>query len=83
MTTFKFQGDWNLTKFRLKQQWTQLTESDLQFVKGRQEELLAWIQQRTGQTRAAIEQALNESCASCCAQARFHSTLNSTQPIHP
>ncbi len=67
MTTFEFQGDWNLTKLRLKQQWTQLTEGDLQFVKGRQEELLGWIQQRTGQTRAEIEQVLNASCATCCA----------------
>jgi len=67
MTKFELQGDWNLTKLKLKQNWAQLTEGDLQFVKGRQEELMAWIQQRTGQTRAAIEHALNESCASCCA----------------
>ncbi len=36
MTKFELQGDWNLTKLKLKQKqnWAQLTEGDLQFVKG-------------------------------------------------
>jgi uncharacterized protein YjbJ (UPF0337 family) len=65
MTKLEIKGDWNITKGRLKQKWAQLTDDDLQFGEGRQEELIGRIQKRTGETREAIEQAVNEFCAAC------------------
>ena len=66
MTTLEIKGDWNITKGKLKQKWAQLTDDDLQFIEGKQEELLGRIQKRTGETREAIEQAVKESCSTGC-----------------
>ena len=67
MTTLEIKGDWNITKGKLKQKWAKLTDDDLQYVQGKQDELLGRIQKRTGETREVIEKALKE-CGStgCC-----------------
>ena len=66
MTTLEIKGDWNITKGKLKQKWAKLTDDDLQYAVGKQEELLGRIQKRTGETREAVEKAIKESNASCC-----------------
>ncbi|MEY4485454.1 MAG: hypothetical protein RL693_2906, partial [Verrucomicrobiota bacterium] len=42
----------------------QLTDDDLQYVEGKQEELLGRIQKATGETRESVEKAINESFGS-------------------
>ena len=66
MNTLEIKGDWNITKGKLKQKWAKLTDDDLQFVTGKQEELLGRIQKRTGETREAIEKVIKESGGGCC-----------------
>jgi uncharacterized protein YjbJ (UPF0337 family) len=41
--------------------WAMLTDDDLQFAEGEHDELLDRIQERTGETREAIEQAVKEA----------------------
>jgi uncharacterized protein YjbJ (UPF0337 family) len=65
MTKLEIKGDWNITKGKLKQKWAKLTDDDLQYVAGKQEELVGRIQKRTGETREAVEKALKESCSAC------------------
>ena len=65
MTKLEIKGDWNITKGKLKQKWAKLTDDDLQFVEGKNDELLGRIQTRTGETREAVEKALKEACGSC------------------
>ncbi len=65
MSTLEIKGDWNIIKGQLKQKWARLTDHDLQFAEGRQEELLGRIQKRTGETREAIEKAIKEFCSIC------------------
>jgi len=65
MTTLEIKGDWNITKGKLKQKWAKLTDSDLQYAEGKQDELIGRIQKRTGETREAVEKAVKESCSSC------------------
>ena len=65
MTTLEIKGDWNITKGKLKQKWAKLTDSDLQYVEGKQTELVGRIQKRTGETREAVEKAIKESCPIC------------------
>jgi len=60
MNTLEIKGDWNITKGKLKQKWAKLTDDDLNYTEGRQDEMLGRIQKRTGQTREAVEQAINE-----------------------
>jgi uncharacterized protein YjbJ (UPF0337 family) len=65
MTTLEVKGDWNITKGKLKQKWAKLTDSDLQYVEGKQEELVGRIQKRTGETREAVEKVIQESSHTC------------------
>jgi len=46
MTTLEIKGDWNITKGKLKQKWARLTDKDLRFAQGKQEELLGLLQKR-------------------------------------
>ena len=66
MTKLEIKGDWNIIKGKLKQRWAKLTDDDLQFVEGKQEELIGRIQKRTGETREAVEKAMKSSTEDCC-----------------
>jgi len=65
MTKLEIKGDWNIIKGKLKQKWAKLTDDDLQFAEGKQEELLGRIQKTTGESREAIEKAVKEACSTC------------------
>ena len=67
MNKLEIKGDWNIIKGNLKQKWAKLTDDDLQFVEGCQDELLGRIQKRTGQSREAVEAAIKECKASLAA----------------
>ena len=66
MTTLEIKGDWNITKGKLKQKWAKLTDNDLEFVEGKEEELVGRIQKRTVETRERVDKATDEACSSCC-----------------
>ena len=60
MNTLGTKGDWNIIKGKLKQKWGKLTDDDLQYVDGKNDELLGRIQKRTGETREAIEKTFKD-----------------------
>jgi uncharacterized protein YjbJ (UPF0337 family) len=60
MNTLEFKGDWNIIKGKLKQKWGTLTDNDLHYTVGQQEEFVGRIQKLTGETREAVEHALKE-----------------------
>ena len=62
MNTLTLKGNWNVVKGKLKQKWASLTDDDLRYVEGAEEELIGRIQKRTGQRREAIERALRDEC---------------------
>ena len=68
MNTLEIRGDWNITKGKLKQRWAKLTDDDLQYVDGLHEELIGRIQKRTGESREAVEKAINEFNNDCGCQ---------------
>ena len=65
MNALEIKGDWNITKGKLKQKWAKLTDHDLQYVEGKQEELVGRIQKATGETREAVEKSIKESHTKC------------------
>lgn len=67
MTTIELEikGDWNIVKGKLKQKWAQLTDDDLQFAEGKQDEIIGHIQKRTGEAREIVEKAVKELFADC------------------
>lgn len=54
----EIKGHWNVLKGKLKEKYSQLTDNDLLYVEGKEEELLGRIQQRTGRTRREIEREI-------------------------
>lgn len=60
MNTLEIKGDWNVVRGKLKQKWAVLTDDDLQFIEGKQEELLGRIQRRTGQARDTVEATIRD-----------------------
>lgn len=67
MNKLQIKGDWNIIKGKLTQKWANLTDDDLQYAEGKQEELIGRIQKRTGETREAVEDALKEcNSPGCC-----------------
>ncbi len=56
--TDRLKGQWNEIKGKLKQKYADLTDDDLLYVEGKEEELLGRLQQKLGKTRAEIEREL-------------------------
>jgi len=65
MNTLEMKGNWNIAKGKLKQKWAKLTDNDLEFVEGKEEELVGRIQKRTGESRENIEHAVDDACSAC------------------
>ena len=55
-----------MIKGKLKQQWAKLTDDDLQFVQGKQRELIGGIEGGIGHIMAAVEKAINGSGIPWC-----------------
>jgi uncharacterized protein YjbJ (UPF0337 family) len=53
-------GDWNVAKGKLKQKYGQLTDNDLTYEKGREDELIGRIQKRVGQNRDEVERYVRQ-----------------------
>jgi uncharacterized protein YjbJ (UPF0337 family) len=56
----ELQGQWNRLRGQVKERWGQLTDDDLQIQGGNVDQLVGRIQQKTGETRDAIEKYLND-----------------------
>lgn len=55
MDKLRIKGNWNELKGRAKQQWADLTDDDLLYVEGKEDELLGRIQNRTGKTKDEVK----------------------------
>jgi uncharacterized protein YjbJ (UPF0337 family) len=64
MDSLEIKGDWNVIKGKLKQKWAKLTDDDLRYAEGKQDELLGRIQKVTGETREAVQKAIKEAGSS-------------------
>ena len=47
----QLKGSWNEVKGKLKQKYAQLTDDDLMFAEGKEDELLGRLQKRLGRTK--------------------------------
>jgi len=63
MNKLQLKGDWNIAKGKLKQRWAKLTDDDLRYQQGMENELVGRIQKRTGETQEVVEKALQEAFA--------------------
>lgn len=54
-------GDWNRVKGKLREQWGEITEDELDQVHGNAEQLIGLLQRKTGKSREAIEDYLEST----------------------
>ncbi len=54
MNTLEIKGNWNIIKGKLKAQYASLTDDDLLFIKGKEEELIGRIQRKIGKTKSEV-----------------------------
>jgi len=54
MTTLELKGNWNEIKGKLKQKYGQLTDDDLTFEEGKEDELYGRLQKRLGATKEEV-----------------------------
>jgi uncharacterized protein YjbJ (UPF0337 family) len=54
MTKLDLKGNWNEIKGKLKQKYAQLTDDDLTFAEGKEEEMMGRLQQRIGKKKEEI-----------------------------
>ena len=54
-TEYKARGNWNELKGKIKQQYGDLTDDDLTYEEGRQDEWLGRLQQKTGKAKGELK----------------------------
>lgn len=54
MNKLTFKGEWNEVKGKLKQKYAQLTDDDLIFAEGKEDELLGRLQTKLGKAKDEI-----------------------------
>jgi uncharacterized protein YjbJ (UPF0337 family) len=59
-TKLNLKGNWNIVKGKLKQAYGNLTDDDLKYVEGQEDELVGRIQRRVGTTSAEIHRQLEQ-----------------------
>ncbi|HEY0966229.1 MAG TPA: CsbD family protein [Opitutaceae bacterium] len=55
MNQLTLKGNWNIAKGKLRQKYANLTDDDVAYIEGKEEELLGRLQKKTGETRENIE----------------------------
>jgi uncharacterized protein YjbJ (UPF0337 family) len=58
MNTLQIKGNWNEIKGKLKQKYGQLTDDDLSFAEGKEDELIGRLQQRLGKTQEEVRREI-------------------------
>jgi uncharacterized protein YjbJ (UPF0337 family) len=60
MNKLQIKGNWNEIKGKLKQKFADLTDDDLTFAEGKEEEMLGRLQQRLGKSEEEVRRAIEE-----------------------
>ncbi|HRE76964.1 MAG TPA: CsbD family protein [Flavobacterium sp.] len=60
MNTTDLKGNWNELKGKLKQQYADLTDDDLLYVEGKEDELYGRIQQRVGKSKDEVKKMIDK-----------------------
>lgn len=53
-------GDWDIAKGKLKQKYASLTDDDLRYIDGREDELIGRLEKKTGAARQELERFLRD-----------------------
>ena len=59
MNRLKFKGNWNEVKGKLKQKYGELSDDDLAYVEGKEDEMLSRLQKKTGKKKEELIEEIN------------------------
>ncbi len=59
MNRLKFKGNWNEVQGKIKQKYGELTDDDLAYVEGKEDELLGRLQKKTGRKKEELIEEIN------------------------
>lgn len=59
MSELKWKGRWNEIKGKVKQAYGDLTDDDLTYQEGKEDELLGKLQEKAGKTKEEVQNWLN------------------------
>ncbi len=54
------QGNWDIAKGKLRKKYATLTDNDLRFVEGQEDELIGRLEKKTGAGREELERFLRD-----------------------
>jgi uncharacterized protein YjbJ (UPF0337 family) len=60
MTKLELKGGWNEVKGKLKQKYAQLSDDDLAFAEGKEDELLGRLQQKLGKSKEDLRREIED-----------------------
>ena len=60
MTKLELKGSWNEAKGQLKQKYGNLTDDDLTYAEGKEDELLGRLQQKTGRSKEELREEISK-----------------------
>ncbi len=55
----KLKGSWNIVKGKLKQKYADLTDDDLTYVEGKEDELFGRLQKKTGESKDDLKKFID------------------------
>ena len=59
MNKLQFKGEWHELKGKLRQKFADLTDDDMNYVEGQEEELLGHLQKKLGKSQQEISEMLD------------------------
>lgn len=60
MNELKFDGSWNRVKGKMKEKYGELTDDDLKYSEGKEDQLLGRLQQKLGKSKDEVRRIISE-----------------------
>ena len=60
MDKLRFKGGWNEVKGKLKEKFGELTDDDLQYSEGKEDQLIGRLQKKLGKSKEEIRKIINK-----------------------
>jgi len=60
MNTTEIKGNWNELKGKLKQKYADLTDDDLMYAEGKEDEMYGKLQQKLGKTKEELQKMFSD-----------------------
>ncbi len=61
MDKLRFKGTWNQVKGKLKEKYGELTDDDLQYSEGKEDQLLGRLQKKLGKSRDEVRDLIQKA----------------------